>query len=1287
MVLASLKSLQRAVYHQQLIVRLKKHVEPVTFLEAARICLLRHAGFMAHFLLLEDELFQRRLKIECPASEFRDVADLDTFLAEDGPLPLARNQPAWRSTFLQLAPDDQVWVWTFHHAICDGVSSVPLLNEIFAAYDELRADREPSRAPVRPDMLDHLGWLEKQDWERAKAGWQSRISPGETATQLPEVRGFFESRAPATQTLQRETVRIDTEMRAALDRLIVENDITANTVIIGALAVTLGRLRSESRVIFGAMREARRSSIAGAESIAGSLTNTLPICLDLPENVSVAEWLREIRREWIALRALEQCSLAQIMEWTGLGIGADTLPILLDFRRATLDARLQAAGLGERCAVELRQANDLALMIGGYEKPALQLEVVWRGDRVPATTAELIARTLEFALRSFAQDPQQTLGRIEVVNEEQRATIETAALARYQLAAPPFAHALIEEQMSKQPDTPALVSCSRSMNYDELSLLADRVASVVCDGEMIAVVMPPGPEIAAVMLGLLRRGAVFFLLNPETPEAERASMLGRLQIRTAIALDSFANTMKQYVAQVFRFSEIEQLTINGSRASGEIKPRDLAYIVHTSGSTGEQKFVEVEHHSLAHALGALVDLFGIAAGDRRIARASPGTDYFISEILVTLSGGGAVVFPNSAGALTITEFTAEMRRERITVTGIPASYWHEWVRQTNENNKLPPDLRLVITGMERVDPGSLAKWRKLVGNRVRLLNVYGPAETTLIATAYESLATDNADPVHVRIGRPVAAAAVRVLDQGLRRLPPGVVGELCVGGAGVVRGYRDDEHATRSQFVADPFNSKSGARLYKTGDYGYLDSTGYFVFVGRRDEQVKIRGHRVELGEIEAVLQRNDSVRQAVCTMMQYDDDRWLVAHIVPEQTFAETELRAWLKTQVPAHMRPAEFVVLDEIPMLRRGKIDRDALIKRHAARIAQQNNGAGRPADSGKLQQLWHELFGRHHTILPTDNFFDCGGDSLQAVQLLAGIEKEFGVSLSLQDLFAHPTIAGQRALIEGGHAASNYTSLSRLNETNSGRPLVIVHGWGGGFFHTIHFARRLNRPVYGLQAIEHVGTSRHESVEEMAAHYADEMMREFGNGPTDLLGHSLGGVIAYATACALAQRRHRVGKLFIVDTIPSNLPKWVHVKFLAPYIRARIPLHMRTLLRTPPQHWRQFIRARRRSWKELMKKRRALGQPKSPPRRYDYYRDLSEKFVPQCREFDVRLLTASNNPIEIYWRYLVGNNVRVVPLHSGHVDMFTREHLDEFIAAFYAADHGANSINQKPLSILRA
>ena len=190
MVLASLKSLQRAVYHQQLIVRLKKHVEPVTFLEAARICLLRHAGFMAHFLLLEDELFQRRLKIECPASEFRDVADLDTFLAEDGPLPLGRNQPAWRSTFLQLAPDDQVWVWTFHHAICDGVSSVPLLNEIFAAYDELRADREPSRAPVRPDMLDHLGWLEKQDWERAKAGWQSRISPGETATQLPEVRGF-----------------------------------------------------------------------------------------------------------------------------------------------------------------------------------------------------------------------------------------------------------------------------------------------------------------------------------------------------------------------------------------------------------------------------------------------------------------------------------------------------------------------------------------------------------------------------------------------------------------------------------------------------------------------------------------------------------------------------------------------------------------------------------------------------------------------------------------------------------------------------------------------------------------------------------------------------------------------------------------------------------------------------------------------------------------------------------------------------------------------------------------
>jgi amino acid adenylation domain-containing protein len=1287
MVLASLKSPQRAVYHQQLIVTLKELVEPVTFLQAARICLSRHAGFMAQFLLPEGELFQRRLKIECPASELRDVTHLDMFLAEDGPLPLARNQPAWRSTFLQLPSDQQVWVWTFHHAICDGVSEIPLLNEVFVAYDEIRAGHEPSCEPVRPDMLDHLDWLEKQDWEWAKAEWRSRISPSETVTQLPEVRGFFESSVPATQALRRETVRIDAEMRAALDRLIVESEVTANTVVVGALALTLGRLRSESRVIFAAMREARQSSITGAESIAGSLTNTLPICLDLPENISVAEWLRQIRRQWVALRTLEQCSLAQIMEWTGLEIGADTLPILLDFRRATLDARVQATGLSERCAVELRQANDLVLMIGGYEKPALELEVVWRGDRVPAAIAQLIARTLEFALRSFAQDPHQTLGQLELVNEEQRATIEMAALTSHQLAVRPFAHALIEEQISKQPNTPALVSCSRLMNYGELSLLADRVASVVRDGEIVAVVMPPGPEIAAVMLGLLRRGSVFFLLNPETPQTERALMLGRLQIRTAIVLDSFANAMKRHVPEVVRFSEIEQLTINGSRASGEIKPSDLAYIVHTSGSTGEKKFVEVEHHSLAHALGALVDLFGIVPGDRRIARASPGTDYFISEILVTLSGGGAVVFPNSAGALTITEFTAEMRRERITVTGIPASYWHEWVRQMNENNELPRDLRLVITGMERVDPVALAKWRKLFGDRVRLLNVYGPAETTLIATAYESSEADEADPIHVRIGRPVASAAVRVLDHGLRRLPPGVVGELCIGGTGVGRGYRDDEHATRSQFVADPFDSRNGARLYRTGDYGYLDSAGYFVFVGRRDQQVKIRGHRVELGEIEVALQRNDSVRQAVCTMMPHGDDGWLVAHIVPEQTFSETELRAWLKTHLPAHMRPAEVAVLDEIPMLRSGKVDRDALSKAHAERIAQQNSGAGCPAGSGKLEQLWQELFGRHHQILPTDNFFDCGGDSLKAVQLLAGIEKEFGVSLSLQDLFVHPTIVGQRALIECGGTASNYTSLSRLNETKSGRPLVILHGWGGGFFHTIHFALRLDRPVYGLQAIEHVGKSRHESVEEMAAHYADEMMREFGNGPTDLLGHSVGGVIAYATACALAQRRHCVGKLFIVDTIPSNLPKWVHLKFLAPYIRARIPFHTRTLLRTPPQHWLQFIRARGRSWKELMKKRRALDQPKSSPQHYDYYCDLAEKFVPECREFDVRLLTASDDPIEIYWRYLVGENVRVVPVHSGHVDMFTQKHLDEFITAFYAADEGANSINQKPSSILRA
>ncbi len=1297
MVLASLKSPESAVYQMQLVVRLKQPVDHANFQEAVRTCFARHAGLMARFELRDEEVFQSRLTIECPSGEFRDLVaqtgtsdeKLSAFLAEDTrtPFPLGEDRPAWRSTFLQLTPSDQVWVWNHHHAICDAGSLQGVITEVFATYDQLCAGQQPSRAPVSPDMLDHLAWLEDQDWRPREREWRRRLSANDIATELPEIRGIDGCEMRTGAALRRTAVRIDAETQNALQRLIEETGLTANTLLTGALALWLGRMTSRDRVVFGTMRAARRSSIPGAETIVGPLTNTVPVAIDLPNETSVTNWLQTLRQDSIALRELEHCSLGQIMDWTGFNHPSAGLPLLLNFRRDTIEARLQASNLSERCSAELNQTNDLGLIVGGFERPSPWFEVIWRQDRMPEATAQSLALGLGEALRAFVRDLHQPLGAISLLNEQQRSLIEGAARSRQQIAAPTFAQALIEQRIREQPDAPALITPQGTTTYRQLSVAADKAALAVARDDIVAVLLPPGPEVAAVMLGMLRRGAVFFLINPSAPTAEQSAMLRRLKVQTAIVAETLDEEIAPPVKRVLTFAEIEARPAVPENVGGEIESGDLAYLVHTSGSTGEKKFVEVEHGSLAQALAALVNLYGITPSDRRIARASPGTDYFISEILVTLSGGGAVVFPPKNEALGIREFLEELRRARISVTGLPASYWHEWVRQMGDDGAkdLPPELRLVITGMERVSPHAVAKWRRAIGDRVRLLNVYGPAETTLIVTASEL--TDHAprDPLNVRIGQPIVGAEVRVLNHLLQPLPPGIIGELCIGGTGIARGYHGDEIATREKFVPDPFH-RNGARLYRTGDYGYLDADGQFVFIGRRDEQVKIRGHRVELGEIEAILQRHTAVQQAVATLAGDDTDQWLVAHIVADDSLDETQLRSWVRTQLAPHLQPAEFVIVDRFPTLRSGKIDRAALAR--AYRESHQESAVDYDDSvAGKLHRFWHELLGRRDFILASDNFFDCGGDSLKAVRLLAGIEERLGVSLSFQDLFAHPTIASLAAVIEGGNHSLGYTALSRLNQTRAGTPLIIVHGWGGGVFHTVDFARRLDdtRSVFGLQAVEQAGRERHRSVEEMASHYADEVMRECGIGPTDLLGHSLGGVIAYATACELASRGHRVGKLFIVDTIPSNLPKWVHVKFLTPYFRSRLRGHVLTLFQTPPHRWHRFVRARRRRLHALMQKRRALDVPKSPhtQRKYDYYRELAEQFVPERVNFDLRLLTPDDNPIDIYWRYLVGDKVRVTRLHSGHVDMFAPENLDSFIAAFQEAS-AENSINTKPVSV---
>ncbi len=1282
MLLSSLKLGQRGAYCQQLVVPLRDRPNESVFLRAAHLCLQRHGALMARFEFRDGELFQGRLlqadaaapKINCSAEPGDRDQRLQTFLETDrqDALPFSEAKQLWRSRLVRIAPDDLVWVWTHHHSLCDAASYPLLLTEIFQAYAGLLEGGEASAAPATPDFLDHLHWLGRRDWTRERDAWRRRLSRTDSPTPLPEIRaacGIQPIRSDARS--HRITLDLPLEIEARLRTVCASSELTLNTLVIAACALWLARMQGESKAIFAVMRAARKSSIPGAEKIIGPFVNTVPLRIETPDDHSLGDWLRAVRQHWLELRELEQASLAQIAGWTGFGAGNLELPVVLNFQRMPL------------AGAQLFQANDVPLLIAGYEQPRLQLELIGRKESVSAATLRAAANGIGAALCAFAGDLKQRLGAIEMLSEEDREVLQKATRGpRIEVAAGP-AQELLEHQIATQPEGIAIEDGDRKVTFRAFGEIAARVAANLGalggTGEIVAILLPPSAEILCAMLASFRAGAAFLLINPDLPSEERAAMLRRLPIALAIATDNVAEETRANVPRVFSFQEISA-TCHHAVSLPKIAPHDLAYLVHTSGSTGEKKFVEVEHHSLAETLNVMVRLYQYRPCDRRLSMGSPGNDYFIGELLVALSGGGTMVFPRRCGALSILDYLAQLDSERITVSGIPAAYWHEWVRAMKEDGKqeLPAGLRLVICSMEKANPQLLAKWQRLVGDRVRWLNVYGPAEATVAVTAWDPATSPDHVGNNVPIGRPFGNSEIYVLDQKQRRLPVGVCGEIGIAGPVVARGYRNFEAATRAKFIPNPLaTSPEFARLYLTGDYGYLNERAEFVFLERRDRQVKVRGYRVEMGEIDVILEEHGKIQHAVVTLEGAEDDQYLVAHVVPSGGFDQREILDWMRTRLPAHMRPAEFVVLAEMPLMPTGKVDRTQLSKAYRVRPApaETNDIDASNPEQSILLSLWHELLGRHIAIGRSDSFFDLGGNSLLAIRFLARLQNDFGIRLSVHDLFSHPTIEALACLLGPDPAEKKFTSLTPLNSGGPGPYLFIVHGWAGGVFHCLDFARRLGgvRPVVGLQAVELAGEERHETLEEMAAHYADEILQFKSEGPYQLLGHSLGGMIAYATACELRRRGHAVERLYIVDTTPFNLPRWVHARHVAKQLRPTVTPHLKSFVQTWPRYWPRFFRARRRSLKARMRRWPAAASPgqKPLPPDADHYLRAFREFFPRRESLDVRLFTPNTSgSTDTYWKYLTRGRVKKYPINCGHVDMFTPQYLDNLMRAFEQA-----------------
>jgi amino acid adenylation domain-containing protein len=580
---------------------------------------------------------------------------------------------------------------------------------------------------------------------------------------------------------------------------------------------------------------------------------------------------------------------------------------------------------------------------------------------------------------------------------------------------------LFEAQAAATPDAIAAVAGAASLTYRQLDASANRLAHHlqglgVGPEVVVGICLGRGLDLGVALLGVLKAGGACLPLDPAYPASRLAFMLSDASPLAIVTGDQDVGNLPDHQAQSVSVAGVGHLP--STRPPREERPDGLAYVLYTSGSTGRPNGVMLVHRGLVNHARAAIGTYGLGPGDRILQFCSISFDISVEEIFPTWAAGATVVSRDDDLPILGRPWLDRLRSERITMLNLPTAYWHAWVRDLSGlGEKVPDAIRVVVVGGEQALGNVYRDWLGAGGDRPQWFNAYGPTEATVMATIHRApragTGDDGRDPP---IGRPLPGVTIHLLDSALRPVPAGEVGEIFIGGAGLARGYLRRPALSAERFVPDPFSDEPGARLYRTGDLGRLRPDGDLDFLGRADSQVKVRGFRIECGEVEAALRAHPAVGEAVVVAREdTPGDRRLVAYVVGGHRSDPTgaDLRRFLADRLPAHMIPGAFVPLDALPLTGNGKVDRAALPP-PVASGRPGAAGASRTPTEEAVSAIWSDALGVEG-IGPDDDFFDLGGHSLLVAQVVARIQADLGPLLPLHAFFETPTVAALAAMVD--------------------------------------------------------------------------------------------------------------------------------------------------------------------------------------------------------------------------------------------------------------------------------
>jgi amino acid adenylation domain-containing protein len=973
---------------------------------------------------------------------------------------LARG-PLLRVWLLRLAPREHLLLFTLHHIVSDGWSMGIFFRELAALYVGFAEGlgSSPSRRAPLPELpvqyADYAVWQRKRVasaafgrqldyWRRQLAGMPPLELP--TDRSRPAVQRFAGARHPFVLSRQ---------LTADLEGLARRRGASPFMVLLAAFAALLARYSGQEDFALGTFAGNRNR--AELEGVIGFFINSLVLRLRPEGEASFARLVAQSREATLGAFAHQEVPFERLLEALHVERDLSRTPL---FQVLLVFQNFPAAEVGvtdvrlEPVAVENDHSDfDLSLWaspgpegIAGYFNYAVHLF-----DR--ETIARLGAH-LEILIAGAVAEPELALHDLPLLSAAERKQLrEWSAGSALPPTTPGSARvdALFTAQARRTPEAPAVEWEGGRLTYAELEerseILATRLRLLGVGPEvLVGLAVERSPEMIVALLGVLKAGGAYLPLDPSYPKARLAWMIEDAALPLILTQASIAPTLPAGGARLLL---LEESTVAAAEAGATLlvatsDESHAAYVIYTSGSTGRPKGVVVEHRSLAAYTRGAVAAFDLGPRDRVLQFASISFDASAEEIYPALASGATLVLRPAEMAASIAHFLRELERLRITVLDLPTAFWHELVAGLGTEGDLPAAVRLVILGGERALPERVALWRRRVRPGVRLLNTYGPTEATIVCTRLD-LSDLSGGPEAAPIGRPIPGARVHLLDRWGGAVPVGVPGELHIGGAGLARGYLRRPEITAERFVPDPFAARDdlggalgarddlggapGARLYRTGDLARWLPSGLLEFVGRADHQVKLRGFRIEPGEIEAALRSHPALRDAAVVLSPgpaAGGDPRLVAYTVRApaaempgsgeveevekatvEGAASAELRAFLRERLPEFMVPSLFVDLPALPLTPAGKVDRRALPAPEALRPDRTSTyEAPRTALERTIAGIWRELLGVEAVGLH-DNFFDLGAHSLLLVRAHARLREALGRELTVVDLFRHPSV----------------------------------------------------------------------------------------------------------------------------------------------------------------------------------------------------------------------------------------------------------------------------------------